>query len=53
MPSKRKVREQAHQVVVKPNERLLRDVGLDRTDVIGPIREFWLGWDRRQAIWRL
>lgn len=40
-------------ILGKPNDHLLRDIGVDRSDIVDLTREFWLEWDRRQLIWRL
>ncbi len=37
----------------KPNDRLLRDVGLTRESVLGEAAYFWFEWSRRRDPWKL
>ena len=41
------------ELVAKRDDRLLRDIGLSRQDLIGPERSYWLGWNARQSFWQL
>ncbi|WP_137114002.1 DUF1127 domain-containing protein [Mesorhizobium sp. GR13] len=39
--------------LARHDERLLRDIGLERHACLGPVRYFWSGWYDRQALWQL
>jgi len=38
-------------VLDKPDDRLLRDVGLTRESVLGEAGRFWFEWSRRSDPW--
>jgi hypothetical protein len=40
--SRREARKLASQLLVKRDNRLLRDAGFDRADMVDPAWEFWL-----------
>lgn len=40
-------------VLDKPNDRLLRDVGLTRDSVLGEVGRFWFDWSRRSDPWAM
>lgn len=40
-------------LVARRDDRLLRDVGLTREDVLGPQGYFWSEWTRIRAPWSL
>lgn len=40
-------------VLEKPDDRLLRDVGLTRESVLGDVGRFWFDWSRRSAPWTM
>jgi hypothetical protein len=42
-----------HVLVARRDDRLLRDVGLTREDVLGPQGYFWSEWTRIRAPWSL
>lgn len=37
----------------KRDDRLLRDAGLTREDVLGEAAHFWIEWSRQRAPWNL
>ncbi|MDP3899227.1 MAG: DUF1127 domain-containing protein [Mesorhizobium sp.] len=40
-------------VLAKHDDRLLRDVGLSREDLVGPAETFWAEWRRTRETWSL
>ena len=37
----------------KPDDRLIRDIGLTREEIEGPEKAFWREWARQKTIWNL
>ena len=37
----------------KPDDRLIRDIGLTREEIEGPENAFWREWARQKTIWNL
>ena len=37
----------------KPDDRLIRDIGLTREEIEGPEKAFWREWAHQKKIWNL
>ena len=41
------------EILDKHDERLIRDVGLERDDILGPQAGYWRDWEKQKTIWQL
>ena len=42
-----------HGLLARHDDRLLRDIGLSREEVLGPEGQFWADWNRTRQPWSL